>query len=154
MKRIADSVTEQTHLIRYQHLNGQKRLFGGILLQWIDELAGIVALRHVGGEVITASVDNLVFKAPAFLNDLLVLRGRISYIGHTSMEVRVVTDAERPDGTRTRINEAYLVMVSIGEDGKPSPLPRVEVSGEAETLAWAMGEKRYLLRKKRRIEEY
>lgn len=77
MKRIADSQTVQTHLIRYQHMNGQKRLFGGALLQWIDELAGIVALRHVGGEVITANVDNLIFKAPAFLNDLLVMQGRI-----------------------------------------------------------------------------
>mgnify|MGYP000152262169 CR=1 FL=1 len=37
--------------------------FGGILMQWIDEVAGIVAHRHAGSIVTTACVDNLNFKA-------------------------------------------------------------------------------------------
>lgn len=154
MKRISDSQTTQTHLTRYQHLNGQRRLFGGALLQWIDELAGIVALRHVGGEVITANVDNLVFKAPAFLNDLLVMQGRITYIGRTSMEVRVDTYAERRDGSQELINRAYLVMVALGDDGAPKAIPRVELAGEEEEREWALGEKRYQLRQLRRREQY
>ena len=154
MKRIADSATEQTHLIRYQHLNGQRRLFGGVLLQWIDEIAGIVAYRHTGGQVITAAVDSLVFKAPAFLNDLIVLKGSVTYIGMSSMEVRVDTYVENAMGRRELINQAYLVMVSLDEEGHPTEVPSVTLSGEDEEREWLMGEKRYNLRKIRRRENY
>ena len=154
MKRIIDSATEQTHLIQYQHLNGQRRLFGGVLLQWIDETAGIVAYRHTGGQVITAAVDSLVFKAPAFLDDLIVLKGCLTYIGRTSMEVRVDTYVENADGRRELINQAYLVMVSLDADGHPAEIPGVALSGEDEEREWSMGEKRYNLRKARRQENY
>lgn len=50
-KRVNDSITEQTYLLMSMHINGYGRLFGGILMQWIDELAGIVARRHCGYEV-------------------------------------------------------------------------------------------------------
>ncbi|MDL2254168.1 acyl-CoA thioesterase [Ruminococcaceae bacterium OttesenSCG-928-I18] len=154
MKKIADSITEQIHMVRYQHLNGQRRLFGGMLLQWIDELAGTVAFRHTGGEVITAAIDNLVFKEPAFLNDLIVLKGKITFIGNTSMEVRVDTYVENAEGRRTMINQAYFVMVSLDGDGVPRPIPKVELCGGEEQADWQAGEKRYKLRRQRRIENY
>ena len=59
-KTVDDSRVETVYLIRPTHLNGANRLFGGILMQWIDEAAGIVAKRHCGGNVTTASVDNLI----------------------------------------------------------------------------------------------
>ncbi len=154
MKTIKESATEQMHLIRYQHLNGQRRLFGGMLLQWIDELAGAVAFRHTGGEVITAAIDNLVFKEPGFLGDLVVLKGRITHIGHTSLEVQVDTYVEYAGGERKMINQAYLVMVSLDEGGAPRAIPPVRLCSEKEKAAWQDGEKRYKLRKQRRIEQY
>ncbi len=154
MKRIEDSFTEQAHLISYPHLNGQRRLFGGMLMNWIDEVAGMVALRHAGGEVITASVDNLQFKAPAFLNDIVVLKGRISHIGNTSMEVTVDTYAERPNGEYKLINQAFLVLVSLDQNGLPQQVPPVALNTEEEKRAWSDGEKRYELRKHRRVEHF
>ena len=154
MKAIADSITEQVHMVRYQHLNGQRRLFGGMLLQWIDELAGTVAFRHTGGEVITAAIDNLVFKEPAFLNDLVVLRGKITFIGNTSMEVQVDTYVENADGRRTMINKAHFVMVSLDEKGTPRPVPTVQLASDTEREDWQAGEKRYTLRRQRRIDNY
>ncbi len=154
MKRICDSATEQIHIIRYQHLNGQRRLFGGQLLQWIDELAGTVAFRHTGGEVNTAAIDNLIFKAPGFLNDLIVMKGKITHIGRTSMEVEAVTFVENSRGERKMINKAYLVMVLLDETGTPSPVPPVELVSEEEQVDWEAGERRYKLRKQRRIENY
>jgi len=56
------SKTEQTHLLMSRHMNGAGRLFGGQLLAWIDELAGIVAKRHSSSNIITACIDNLEFK--------------------------------------------------------------------------------------------
>ena len=112
-KRAEDSRTEQTYLIMHRHINGYGRLFGGQLMQWIDEIAGIVSKRHAGTEVTTAAIDNLNFKAGAYLNDTVVLIGRLTYVGSSSMEVRVDTYVEALDGTRRMINRAYVVMVSI-----------------------------------------
>lgn len=47
-KTVEASMTEQVHLIMQQHLNGGGRLFGGALMQWLDEVAGVVAMRHAG----------------------------------------------------------------------------------------------------------
>ena len=120
----------------------------------VAELAGAVAYRHTGGEVITAAIDNLIFKEPCFLNDLIVLKGKITHIGKTSMEVQVHTYVEGKDGQRKMINQAFLVMVSLDENGQPQPIPPVELAGEKEEAAWRDGEKRYQLRKQRRIEKY
>ena len=85
-KRVKDSETEQSYLLMHRHINGYGRLFGGQLVAWIDELAGLVGRRHCGHEITTACIDNLNFKHPAFLNDTVVLVGRVTYVGRTSME--------------------------------------------------------------------
>lgn len=72
MKRVEDSQTENTFLVMNKHINCYGRLFGGVLMQWIDEMAGIVARRHAGTIVTTACVDNLNFKAGAYLGDIVV----------------------------------------------------------------------------------
>ena len=65
-KKVADSVVETVHIVRPNHLNSAGRLFGGILMQWIDEVAGLVGKRHTHCNVITASVDNLRFLKGAY----------------------------------------------------------------------------------------
>ncbi|MFV0412754.1 MAG: acyl-CoA thioesterase [Oscillospiraceae bacterium] len=153
-KHIEDSSTEQIHMILYRYLNGHRRLFGGALMQWIDELAGIVAKRHCGGRVITAAVDSLVFKEPAYLGEMAVMKGCITHVGKTSMEVRVDTYAEALDGSRRHINRAYLVMVAMDEAETPMEVPGIELVTDEERQEWEMGEKRYQLRKQRRKEQY
>ena len=56
-KKVSDSMVEQVFQVRPEHLNGAGRLFGGQLMAWIDEVAGLVGIRHSNGDVITASVD-------------------------------------------------------------------------------------------------
>ena len=112
MRHVSESAVEQTQIVLASHINGAGRLFGGQLMQWIDELAGIVSMRHAGGRITTASIDNLNFKAGAYLNDTIVLIGRITYVGRTSMEVRVDTYVEDLEGMRRVINRAYVVMVA------------------------------------------
>lgn len=154
VKRVEDSRTEQTYLVMHRHINGYGRLFGGQLMQWIDEMAGIVSKRHTGMETTTASIDNLNFKAAAFLNDMVVLIGRITYVGRTSMEVRVDTYVEDLEGMRRVINRAYLVMVALDPEGRPRKVPRLAVETESEKAEWESGQKRYLLRQQRRKEGF
>ena len=154
MKHMEDSLTEQTYLLMHRHINGYGRLFGGQLLMWIDELAGIVATRHSECRITTASIDNLNFKKAAFLNDTVVLIGKITHVGRSSMEVRVDTYMESLDGMRHVINRAYVVMVAIDEEGKAVPVPGLIVETESEKAEWEAGEKRYQLRKQRRLEGF
>ena len=154
MKRVEDSRTENTFLIMNKHINCYGRLFGGVLMQWIDEMAGIVARRHAGTIVTTACVDNLNFKAGAYLGDVVVLIGKLTYVGRTSMEVRIDTYVEESDGTRRMINRAYEVMVALDEDDNKVDVPGLIVETESEKAEWEGGEKRYTLRKERRREGY
>ncbi len=153
-KRVQDSQTEQTYLLMSQHLNGCGRLFGGQLLSWIDELAGIVAMRHAGGNVITASIDNLQFKHGAHINDLIVLIGRVTYVGNSSMEIRIDTYVEQSDGSRYPINRAYFVMVALDEREIPKRVPRLKLETLEQEAEWEAAKKRDDLRKQRKAEGY
>ncbi len=153
-KRVTDSITEQVQIIMPSHINGTDRLFGGQLVEWIDVVAGVVARRHCGHNITTAAIDNLQFKAGAFINNTLVLIGRITYVGTTSMEVRVDTYVEDLSGTRKVVNRAYLVMVALDEKDQPIEVPRLIIETEAERAEWEAGKKRHSLRSKRRKEGY
>lgn len=153
-KSVSDSVVETVHIVRPNHLNGANRLFGGILIQWIDEVAGIVAKRHSMRNVITASIDNLRFIKGAYQNEMVVIIGKITYVGNTSMEVRVDTYVENREGIRTAINRAYFVMVALDENDKPVPVPRLILETEAEKAEWEAAEKRREMRSQRKVEGY
>lgn len=153
-KRVTDSLTEQVQIVMPSHINGTDRLFGGQLIEWIDVVAAVVARRHSGHNVTTVAIDNLHFKAGAFINNTLVLIGRITYVGKTSMEVRVDTYVEDLQGIRKVVNRAYLVLVALDDDGNPVEVPPLIIETEAERAEWEAGKKRYALRKRRRMEGY
>ncbi len=153
-KRVADSLTEQVQILMPSHINGTDRLFGGQLVEWIDVVAAVVARRHSGCNVTTAAIDNLQFKAGAYINNTLVLIGRITYVGRTSMEVRVDTYVEDLVGVRKVVNRAYVVMVALDDNGNPTEVPRLIAETESERAELELGEKRHALRHRRRREGY
>lgn len=148
------SKTEQIHLIMSRHINGSGRLFGGQLLAWIDEIAGIVAKRHSGHNIITACIDNLEFKNGAYINDLVVLIGYVTHVGRTSMEVRIDSYVEKPDGKRYPINRAFFIMVALDENDKPIEVPRLIVQTIEQQAKWDAALKRSDLRKQRKLEGF
>lgn len=154
MKKVEDSLTEQQYLICPTHINHYGRLFGGQLLKWIDELAGIVAIRHCGATVTTAAIDNLQFQAPAYTGDMIVLQGQVTSVGRTSMEIRVDTYREALDGTREMINRAYIDMVCINCKGQPMEVPGLHIETEAQRQEYEAAQKRKALRKQRRQEGF
>ncbi len=153
-KTVAESTIEQIYQVRPEHLNGAGRLFGGKLMEWIDELAGLVGIRHAQTNVITASVDNLKFIRGAYLGDLIVLIGRPTFVGKTSMEIRVDTYIESLEGIRKPINRAYLTLVAIDKLGKPTPVPGIVIRTESEKAEWEAGVKRREMRKQRKAEGF
>ena len=154
MKKVSESATQQQYLVRPTHINHYGRLFGGQLLYWIDELAGIVAIRHSGATVTTAAIDNLRFQAPAYEGDMIGMIGQVTYVGRSSMEVRVDTYTETADGERKIINRAYIDMVAINEDGQPIPVPGLMIETPEQQAEWETAAKRKALRKQRRQEGF
>lgn len=154
MKKVSASFTEQQYLICPTHINHYGRLFGGQLLKWIDELAGIVAIRHCGGTVTTAAIDNLQFQAPAYTGDMIVLQGMVTYVGRTSMEVRIDTYREALDGKREMINRAYMDMVCINCKGDPTEVPELLLETEEQRQEYEAAKKRKQIRKQRRQEGF
>ncbi len=153
-KPVSASQTQQTQILIHEHINGSGRLFGGRLMEWIDIVAAVTARRHSGRNVTTASIDTLHFKSPAYINDTILLEGTTTYVGRTSMEVRVDTFVEALDGTRRMINRAYLVMVALDERGRPTPVPPLLPETEEQRQEWEAGKRRNELRKQRKAEQF
>ena len=149
-KHVSESYTEQVQILSQSTLNGYNRVFGGQLMQWIDVVAAVVARRHSGCNVTTASVDNLRFEGPAYANDTIVLCGYITYTGRTSMEVCVRTYVEELSGLKRLINVAYLVMVALNAEERPTEVPKLVVESEAEKREWEAACERNAIRKTRR----
>lgn len=123
-------------------------------MEWIDEVAGLVGIRHAQTEVLTASVDSLKFIQGARQNDMIVLIGRMTYVGNSSMEVRVDTYKESMDGIRKPINRAYLTLVAVDGEGKPVMVPGLIIGSEAERAEWEAGMRRREIRKQRKEEGF
>lgn len=154
-KKVADSTVETIHIVRPNHLNAASRLFGGMLMQWLDEVAGVVAQRHTRSNVITASVDNLRFIHGVYKGEMVVIKGKVTYVGTTSLEVKVDTYVENlSDGSHHKINTAYFTMVALGEDDKPAKVPRLELVNDDERKEWAAAERRREIRLLRKAEKF
>ncbi len=149
-KKVSDSLTEQVQLVQSQHINGYQRLFGGQLMAWMDIVAGVTARRHSGRQVTTASVDDLQFLAPAYIDDLLIIRGRVTNVGKTSMEIRVDVEVEGIDNSRKPLNRAHFVMVALDEHDHPAAAPPLILETAEDRQEWEDAEKRKTLRKHRR----
>ncbi len=153
-KRVSDSYTEQVQILTPANLNGYRRLFGGQLMAWIDVVAAVVARRHSGRNVTTAVVDTLRFEEAARSNDTILLTGKITFVGTTSMEVCVKSYVEELNGTRRQINTAYVVLVALDENEKSVPVPSLILETEEEKAEFLAGKKRKELRHNRQSENY
>lgn len=153
-KTVAESRATHVQILMPGDLNGYSRLFGGKLMEWIDVVAAVVARRHAGCEVTTACIDTLEFQAPAYVNDTVVLEGRMTHVGRTSMEVRVDTYVEELCGTRRQVNRAYLVLVALDARHQPACVPGLTLLTEEDRTEWEAGQRRRELRKQRQKENY
>lgn len=153
-RKESDSLVETMHMVRPNHLNSAGRLFGGELMQWIDEVAGLVAKRHCRMNVTTASVDNLRFLKGAYQGDTVVIIGKITYVGRTSMEVRVDTYCENVIGERRPINRAYFTMVALDENDHPVEVPQILIETEMQKAEWENAKKRRANRLMRKEEGF
>lgn len=153
-RAVKESIVETARIVRPNDLNSSGRLFGGLLMQWMDEAAAMVAKRHSRGNVTTVSVDNLRFLKGAYQDDMIVIIGKMTYIGTTSMEVRVDTYVEATDGMRRPITRAYFTLVALDEEDRPKKVPGLLLETSEQHMEWEAGKRRRIMRIMRREEGF
>ena len=131
-KTVAQSRTEQTHIVFSGYINGTGRLFGGQLVAWMDVVAAVVAKRHSECEVTTVSIDKMDFAAPAKLNDTIILIGKIKNVGNTSMNIKIKAFVEKLNGERKLISTADFTMVAMCKGDMPCRVPRLKFVSKKE----------------------
>jgi acyl-CoA hydrolase len=137
-----------TQIVMPGHTNGLGGvLFGGVLVQWIDVCAGVAAMRHAGGAVVTASIDRLDFLSPVRLGDVVVLQAQVNYARRTSMEVGCRVETEHPlTRERRYTTKAYLTFVAVDGNGRPRGVPALELARDEDRRRYREAEQRRIER--------
>lgn len=127
-KCVMDSSVEVIQFMTQADANFAGNVHGGVIMKLIDNTAGIVATRHTGTNVVTASIDRLDFHSPVFVGDLLHVKASINFVGRTSMEVGVRVEAEDVKaGCKRHTASAYLTFISLDENFRPTPVPPISI---------------------------
>lgn len=123
-KTPADSASEMTLLMGPNDANIAGNVHGGVIMRLVDTAAGVAAMRHVRGPVVTAHVDSLSFEAPVHVGDMLTIKAVITQVWRTSMEVEVTVHRENPmTGEGNLATRAHLTLVGVDENEKPMRVP-------------------------------
>jgi acyl-CoA hydrolase len=148
-KTVKNSQVEMIEMVFPNDANPLGNIFGGRIMQLIDVVGSISAMRHARKTVVTASMDQLDFKNPAYVGEVLILNASVNYVGRTSMEVGVKVTAENPlTGERRHTSSAYLTYVSIDAAGKPQPIEQILPESDDEKRRYAEAQQR----RKHRLE--
>lgn len=123
-KKASESETILTEVMMPVHANHYGSVHGGTILKLVDEAALVAATRHSRKNVVLASMDHISFKHPVYIGDMLNIRARLCYAGHSSMEIEVEIKAENlKKGKIFHVGSAYLTMVALDEKGGPAKIP-------------------------------
>lgn len=147
-KTPAESQVEMTELVLPDDTNLLGNLLGGRLMHWLDIAGALAASRHSNKVVATAAVDNIEFNNPVRLGEIVVLRAKITWVGNTSMEVKINVYSENvKTGERKITNKAYIVFVALDENEKPTPVPKLIPVSEEEKKDFKEAQNRKCKRK-------
>jgi acyl-CoA hydrolase len=115
-----ESFISMTELVLPNDTNTLNNLMGGRLMHWMDIVSAIAAQKHSNRIVVTASVDNISFKHPIRLGNVVTLRAKVTRAFNSSMEVRIDVDAEDiPSQQKIESNSAYFTFVAVDQMGRP-----------------------------------
>nr|WP_256012585.1 acyl-CoA thioesterase [Pedobacter xinjiangensis] len=132
-KTAEQSLTIMNELVLPNDTNALNNLMGGRLLHWMDIAASISAQKHCNRIAATASVDNVSFKQPIKLGDVVTIKAKVSRTFHSSLEVRLVVWTENiSTGAKAKSNEAFYTFVSLDENGKVMRIPELIPETEEE----------------------
>lgn len=148
-KTVAASRVRMNELVMPNDTNPLGNLMGGRLLQWMDICSAISAQRHCNRNVVTISVDNVVFKRGITLGEVVVIEAEVARTFTSSMEVAMKVWAENMrTGERRLCTTSFYTFVSVDADCRPVPVPPVIPETDFEKDRYEQAEERRDLRLK------
>jgi acyl-CoA hydrolase len=153
-KHVEDSEVTLSVVMGPQDTNGLGNVHGGVIMKMVDEAGGFAAMRHARRPCVTVVMDSMTFIEPIRVGDLVTFSAALTYAGRTSMEVRVEVVAENPiEGRSRRSNTAYLVFVALDNEGKPTPVPPLQLETEKQEQRAEEAKARQAYRKQQQSRE-
>lgn len=138
-----DSEIVMHELVLPSHTNALDTAFGGTIMSWVDICGAICAQRHTSGIVVTASIDQLDFIAPVRRGDTVRLTARVTYVGRTSLEVRVIVDVlNNFTATEQRAGVAFVTYVAVDDNRKSRPVPPLQLNTAKDKQRFEAGKAR------------
>lgn len=117
---------ETSHLMMPHHANPAGKIYGGTILSMADAVAYMCAARHSTPSCVTVSVDQVDFREPINIGEVVTFRAAVNYVGRTSMEIGIRIEAEDlKTGKKRHTNSCYFTMVAIDKHGLPVPVARL-----------------------------
>lgn len=146
-KTAKESYTIMNELVLPNDTNTLNNLMGGRLLHWMDIAAAISAQKHCNRIVVTASVDNVSFRHPIKLGDVISIEAQVTRAFNTSVEVHLTVWAQNiPSGTKVKSNEAYYTFVAIDQNGRTIQVPTLVPETDEEKKRYEEAQQRRELR--------
>lgn len=131
-------------------VNFHGNVHGGDILKLLDRVAYACAARYSGKSIVTLSVDQVVFKQPIYVGELVTFYASINYVGKSSIEVGIRVVAENLLTLKMRhTNTCYFTMVALDESGKPTPVEPLKIETETQKRRYEEA----LLRKDARVKK-
>ncbi len=127
--------------------NFSGNVHGGTVLKFLDQVAYACASRYAGRYVVTLSVDQVMFRQPIYVGELVTFLASVNHTGTSSMEIGIKVVAE---DIRTQVvrhaNSCFFTMVAVDEAGKPTPVPALRPFNAEEKRRWENAKARRELR--------
>ncbi|WP_172330398.1 acyl-CoA thioesterase [Mangrovicoccus sp. HB161399] len=144
---------EMTVLMTPDMANFSGKVHGGALLNLLDRVAFSCASRFSKRYAVTLSVDQVTFKQPINVGELVTFKASVNHVGRTSMEIGIRVEAQDiRSGVSRHTNSCYFTMVAVDEEGKSSPVPELQVLTEEEQKRHRAAEVRRELRRQFQAE--
>jgi len=128
-KSVSDSRSQLIRWMGVTDANSLGNVHGGTVMRMADEAAALAAIKHSRCRVVTVGIDRMNFMVPIYVGELVTFSSSVNAAWRTSMEVGVRVEAENPHTGQVRhTSTAYLTMVALDEEGKPTAVPPVRAS--------------------------
>ena len=139
--RFSQSTTSE---VMMPHMaNGLGNVHGGVVLGMIDRVAAVAAIRHAQRVCVTVSVDQVDFREPIHLGELVTMHAMVNYVHRTSLEVGVRVGAENLiTGVKRYTNSCYLTCVALDDAQHPVEVPRLVPETAEEQQRYRAAEQR------------
>jgi uncharacterized protein (TIGR00369 family) len=144
---MAEKRLSMTVLMSPEMVNFSGKVHGGAVLKLLDQVAYACASRYCGHYVVTLSVDQVFFRQPIHVGELVTFLASVNYTGTSSMEIGIKVIAEEPRLRAQRhVMSSFFTMVAVDQDGKPTAVPPLKPATDIEKTRFEAAQARRKLR--------